>query len=91
MAKQKQCKFSDAADFKKLFCPKMPEQLTNQAACWITRRDDLPDAEMTDWERALDEEEDEKRRVSKLAYRLWELGDQLTEFKYIFRTHFFRK
>ena len=84
MAKQKQCKFWDAADFKNLFCPKMPEQLTNQAACWITRRDDLPNAEMTNWQSELGEE-DEERRVSKLAYRLWELGDQLTEFKYIFR------
>lgn len=84
MAKQKQCKFWAAADFEKLFCPEMPKQLTNQAACWITHRDDLPNSEMTDWE---DESsgDDEPRRVSKLAYRLWELGDHLTEFKYIFR------
>lgn len=84
MAKQKQCKFWTAADFENLFRPEMPKQLTNQEACWITHRDDLPDSEMTDWD---DEssEEDGTRRVSKLAYRLWELGDRLTEFKYIFR------
>ena len=84
MAKQKQRKFWDISGFERLFFPKMPEQLTNQDACWITHRDDLPNSEMTDWD---DEpnEDGETRRVSKLAYRLWELGDQLTEFKYIFR------
>lgn len=84
MAKQKQHKFWDTSILENLFHPKMPEQLTNQDACWITHRDDLPDSEMTDW---VDEsgEEGETRRVSKLAYRLWELGDRLTEFKYIFR------
>ncbi len=84
MAKQKKRKFWDTPDFDNLFCPKMPKQLTNREACRITHRDDLPNSEMTDWD---DEpnEEGEKRRVSKLAYRLWELGDRLTEFKYIFR------
>ena len=82
--KQKQRKFWATSSFENLFHPEMPEQLTNQDACWITHRDDLPDSEMTDW---VDEsgEEGETRRVSKLAYRLWELGDRLTEFKYIFR------
>ena len=84
MAKQKQRKFWDTSHFERLFSPEMPKQLTNQDACWITHRDDLPDSEMTGW---ADESsgEDESRRVSKLAYRLWELGDRLTEFKYIFR------
>ena len=84
MAKQKKRKFWDASRFERLFSPEMPKQLTNQEACWITHRDDLPDSEMTDWE---DESsgDDEPRRVSKLAYRLWELGDRLTEFNYIFR------
>ena len=84
MAKQKQRKFWNTSHFERLFCPEMPKQLTNQDACWITHRDDLPDSEMTDW---ADESsgEDESRRVSKLAYRLWELGDRLTEFQYIFR------
>ena len=84
MAKQKQRKFWTTPSFKDLFHPEMPKQLTNQEACWITHRDDLPNNEMTDWE---DEssEDDEPRRVSKLAYRLWELGDRLTEFNYIFR------
>ena len=84
MAKQKQRKFWDTSGFEGLFCPEMPKQLTNQEACWITHRDDLPDCEMTDWDDDLNEE-GETRRVSKLAYRLWELGDRLTEFKYIFR------
>ena len=83
MAKQKQCKFWDTSSFKRLFSPEMPKQLTNQEACWITHRDDLPDSEMMDWD---DESSEEgTRRVSKLAYRLWELGDRLTEFKYVFR------
>ena len=83
MAKQKQRKFWDPYSFERLFSPEMPKQLTNQEACWITHRDDLPDCEMTDWD---DESSEEgTRRVSKLAYRLWELGDRLTEFKYIFR------
>ena len=83
MAKQKQRKFWDTSSFERLFHPEMPKQLTNQEACWITHRDDLPNSEMTDWN---DEpSEDGPRRVSKLAYRLWELGDLLTEFKYIFR------
>ena len=84
MMKQKQRKFWDTPCFEHLFSPEMPQQLTNQDACWITHRDDLPDSEMTDWD---DEssEEDGSRRVSKLAYRLWELGDQLTEIKCIFR------
>ena len=84
MAKQKQRKFWDTSGFEGLFCPEMPKQLTNQEACWITHRDDLPDCEMTDWDDDPNEE-GETRRVSKLAYRLWELGDRLTEFKYIFR------
>lgn len=84
MAKQKQRKFWTTPDFENLFSPKMPEQLTNQTACWITHRDDLPDSEMTDWD---DESsgDDGPRRVSKLAYRLWELGDGLTEFNCIVR------
>ena len=84
MAKQKQRKFWTTSSFKDLFHPEMPKQLTNQDACWITHRDDLPNSEMTHWD---DEsgEDDVPRRVSKLAYRLWELGDRLTEFNYIFR------
>ena len=83
MAKQKQRKFWDTSSFEDLFSPEMPKQLTNQEACWITHRDDLPDSEMRDWDDQSSEEG--TRRVSKLAYRLWELGDRLTEFKYIFR------
>ena len=83
MAKQKQRKFWDTSSFDSLFSPEMPKQLTNREACWITHRDDLPNSEMRDWN---DESSEEgTRRVSKLAYRLWELGDRLTEFKYIFR------
>ena len=77
MAKQKQCKFWDAADFENLFCPKMPEQLTNQDACQITHRDDLPDSEMTTMIG--------DRRVTKLASSLWALGDLLTRFDRILR------
>ena len=77
MTKQKQCKFWTAADFENLFCPKMPEQLTNQQACQITHRDDLPDSEMTTMS--------DDRRVTKFAYNLWRLGDLLTRFDCILR------
>lgn len=79
MAKQKQRKFWDTANFKGLFCPEMPKQLTNQDTCQITHRDDLPDGEMAP------EDLPGVGRVSKLAYRLWKLGDRLTEFKGIVR------
>ena len=77
MGKQKQRKFWATSNFKNLFCPKMPEQLANQDACQITHRDDLPKSEMTDL--------DGVGRVSKLAYRLWKLGDLLTKFDCIVR------
>lgn len=77
LGKQKQRKFWQNNNFKSLFCPKMPEQLANQDACQITHRDDLPNSEMRDL--------DGIGRVSKLAYRLWRLGDLLTEFDCIVR------
>ena len=80
LGKQKQRKFWDNSNFESLFLPKMPEQLTNEAACQITHRDDLPKHEMA----YLSEIEG---RVSKLAYRLWRLGDLLTEFMGIVRIH----
>ena len=55
----------------------MPEQLTNQNTCQITGRDDLPNSEMKDL--------DGIGRVSKLAYRLWRLGNRLTKFDCIVR------
>ena len=83
--KQKQRKFWDNSDdnsnFKSLFSPKMPKQLANQDACQITHRDDFPDCEMAP------EDLPGIGRVSKLAYRLWKLGDRLTEFKCIVRLH----
>ena len=89
MAKQKQCKFWTADDsknpffddFRNLFCPKMPEQLTNQDTCHITHRDDLPDSEM----RPMSDDESDDRRVTKFAYSLWRLGDLLTRFDRILR------
>lgn len=81
MGKQKQRKFWDTPNFKKLFRPEMPKQLANQDACQITHRDDLPDCEMAP------EDLPGIGRVSKLAYRLWKLGDRLTEFKCIVRLH----
>jgi CRISPR-associated protein Csm1 len=81
MAKQKQCKFWTAADFENLFSPKMPEQLTNQDACQITHRDDLPDSEM----RTMSDNGSDDRRVTKFAYNLWRLGDLLTRFDRILR------
>ena len=89
MAKQKQCKFWPAddsenpffADFENLFCPKMPEQLTNQDTCHITHRDDLPDSEM----RPMSDDGSDDRRVTKFAYSLWRLGDLLTRFDRILR------
>ena len=81
MAKQKQCKFWTAADFENLFCPKIPEQLTNQQACQITHRDDLPDSEM----RTMSDDGSDDRRVTKFAYNLWRLGDLLTRFDRILR------
>ena len=77
MAKQKQRKFWTTPDLENLFCPKMPEQLANQDACQITHRDDLPDTEMRTM--------DDGRRVTKFAYNLWRLGDQLTKFDRILR------
>ena len=78
LGKQKQRKFWESDNFEALFRPEMPKQLANQDACHITHRDDLPKSEMTDWEGS-------ERRVSKLAYRLWRLGDLLTEFDCIVR------
>lgn len=77
MGKQKQRKFWDTPNFKNLFCPEMPKQLANQDACQITHRDDLPNSEMTNLNGV--------GRVSKLARRLWELGDSMTEFDCIIR------
>ena len=79
MGKQKQRKFWGTPNFKSLFRPKMPEQLANQDACQITHRDDLPDCEMAP------EELPGVGRISKFAYRLWALGDRLTEFDCIVR------
>ena len=79
MGKQKQRKFWDTSNFKNLFRPEMPKQLANQDACQITHRDDLPDCEMAP------KDLPGIGRVSKLAYRLWKLGDRLTEFKCIVR------
>ena len=81
MAKQKQCKFWTAADFENLFRPEMPKQLTNQQACQITHRDDLPDSEM----RTMSDDGSDDRRVTKFAYNLWRLGDLLTKFDRILR------
>ena len=78
LGKQKQRKFWQHSDFEGLFHPKMPKQLSNQAACRITHRDDLPAEEMKNLP--------EVGKVSKLAYRLWWLGDLLTEFNCIVRT-----
>ena len=77
LGKQKQRKFWKNNNLENLFCPTIPKQLSNQAACQITHRDDLPNSEMTDLEGV--------GRVSKLAYRLWRLGDRLTEFDCILR------
>ena len=77
LGKQKQRKFWQNNNFKNLFSPKMPEQLTNQNTCQITGRDDLPNSEMKDL--------DGIGRVSKLAYRLWRLGNRLTKFDCIVR------
>ncbi|MDE0426610.1 MAG: type III-A CRISPR-associated protein Cas10/Csm1 [Candidatus Poribacteria bacterium] len=79
MNKQKERKFWDTTNFKNLFRPEMPKQLANQSACQITHRDDLPDCEMAP------EEVPGVGRVSKFAYRLWTLGDRLTEFDCIVR------
>ena len=77
LGKQKQRKFWQNNNFKNLFSPKMPEQLTNQNTCQITGRDDLPSSEMKDL--------DGIGRVSRLAYRLWRLGNRLTKFDCIVR------
>ena len=77
LGKQKQRKFWNHSDFEGLFHPQMPKQLTNQDACQITHRDDLPDEEM--------KELPEVGKVSQLAYHLWWLGDLLTEFNCVIR------
>ena len=77
LGKQKQRKFSQSDKFEDLFCPKIPKHLTNQDACQITHRDDLPEEEMMYLQGV--------GRVTKLAGRLWRLGDLLTEFTAIER------
>ena len=77
LAKQKRRKFWNSNNFQKLFSPEIPKQLTNQEVCQITHRDDLPETEFK-WLEGVG-------RVSKLAYRLWRLGDLLTEFNCIVR------
>ncbi len=77
LSKQKQRKFWQSDNFKDLFQPKMPRQLQNQGSCQITHRDDIPVTEM--------DELDGVGRVSKLAYRLWRLGDLLTDVKTVVR------
>lgn len=77
LAKQKRRKFWNNSNFKDFFSPKMPEQLANQDACQITHRDDITETEFTYLEGV--------GRVSKLAFRLWRLGDMLTEFDCIVR------
>ena len=79
LGKQKQRKFWKSNNFGDLFRPEMPKQLANQDACQITHRDDLPEDEIAD------EDLEGIGRVSKLAYRLWRLGDRLTEFNCIVR------
>ena len=77
LRKQKQRKFCQNDNFDSLFHPKMPVHLGNQDACQITFRDDLPESEMTRL--------NEVGRVSKFAYRLWQLGDRLTECESVIR------
>ncbi len=79
LGKQKQQKFWQSDNFKDLFQPKMPVQLQNQRACQITHRDDMPESEMHR------NDLDGVGRVSKLAYRLWKLGDLLTDVKTVVR------
>ena len=79
LGKQKQQKFRQSDNFKDLFQPKMPRQLQNQGSCQITHRDDIPESEMHR------NELDGIGRVSKLAYRLWRLGDLLTDVKTVVR------
>ena len=77
LGKQKQRKFWQSDSFKVLFHPKMPVHVENWEACQITGRDDLPKAEMVNLPGV--------GRVSKLAYRLWRLGDLLTEISGVVR------
>ena len=77
LGKQKQRKFWQSDNYKDMFKPKMPVHVENQLACQITHRDDLPETEMTILEGV--------GRVSKLARRLWRLGDLLTEIKTVVR------
>ena len=81
LGKQKQrkfWKFRNSNSFEELFSPKMPSQATNHDACQITHRDDLPEHEMAYLSEI-------GGRVSKLAYRLWRLGNRLTKFNSIVR------
>lgn len=74
LEKLKRRKFwtDDGTLLKGLLEPEMPKQLDNERECQITRRDDLPDTEITD-------EIAKGFRVSKLSYHLWYMGDQLTD------------
>lgn len=77
LGQQKQRKFYQSDNFEGLFQPKMPVHVENQRVCQITHRDDLPETEMVYL--------DGIGRVSKLAYRLWQLGDRLTEIESVVR------
>ena len=79
LGKQKQRKFWQSNSFKGLFHPKMPVHVENREACQITGRDDLPETEMST------DDLPGEVRVSKLAYRLWRLGDLLTDVKTVVR------
>lgn len=77
--------------------PEEPEQRTNQEECQICHRDDIkvstdsPFYDLTNFDpiaspQELTEEAEKHDVVHSLCYRLFRLGDKLTEFSHIFRT-----
>ena len=79
--------------YKKLFTPEMPEQLTVNTECQITRRDDLKDSMMFDLETGncmkgveINKREDSQYVwVSENCYRQFNCGDDLIDAKCIVR------
>jgi len=89
--KEKRRKFITRLD--DLFKPKMPEQLTVQTECQITRRDDLDEMKMRDLESGkrmkdvpIQDRDNEKWIwVSESSFHQFKLGDKLIDAKMIYR------
>lgn len=89
--KLKRQKFLKQLD--ELFTPTMPIQLTTRTECQITRRDDLPPAQMRDRETgrfmssvSVEQRDDDRWTwLSESCFHQFMLGDKLIDAKYVYR------